>query len=103
MITNQKKSKQRKFKLERSNQNKDRTSQNRSSFVLIYTQTIAASGFESPGAERGSVCQRGQQGEQFSCRPFLLFVFNPPQQAWFVFWLIYLNYSTCFRNHAGVN
>jgi hypothetical protein len=61
--------------------------------------------------------QRGQQGERSPCCPFLLthiqrypledyvmlFIFEPPEKAWTVFWLIYLNYSTCFKDYAGVN
>jgi len=66
-----------------SNQNKHRASRKNLSFVFF--------------------CQRGQQGEKFPCCPFLLFVFQPPERAWTVFWLIYLNYSTCFKSSVAVN
>ncbi len=33
----------------------------------------------------------------------LFFIFVTPNRAWYVFWLKFLNYSTCFKRCAGVN
>jgi len=59
--------------------------------------------------------KRGQVEKEFSPCLFLwipsptgsraivmLFIFMPSEQAWKVFWLNYLNYSTCSEPYAGI-